>query len=162
MVHGYSHLPYHARLRPSLNELRFFDIEIAENLLYQNDGSELRTYVWDVAIFEDTYALIERFLRERGLAESSRLRFFEFRLMSFQAENVEDEFELELRRLEWLADRCSIEGGFEISLDAIPVNIISLESDNGSEDGATRSFPMFSGADKVLEEDEYETETEAE
>ncbi|KAL1714141.1 hypothetical protein EV715DRAFT_295407 [Schizophyllum commune] len=134
---------------PLLNELLFFDIEIAENLLYQKDGSELRAYIWDVAIFEDAYALIERFLRERGLAESSRLRFFEFRLMTFQEENVENEFELELRRLEWLAERCSIESGLEISLDAIPVDeldIISLESDDESKD----------------EENEYETETEAE
>ncbi|KAL1703837.1 hypothetical protein EV121DRAFT_207028 [Schizophyllum commune] len=150
---------------PLLEELRFFDIEIAENLLCQKDGSELRAYIWDVAIFEDACALIEKFLRERGLAESSRLRFFEFRLMSFQEENVEDEFELELRRLEWLADRCSIERGLDIGLDAIPVDkldIISLESDNESEDGATRYFRLFSRADKFLEEEEYETETEAE
>ena len=37
-----------------------------------------------------------------------------------------------------------------------------VESDNESEDGATRSLPLFSRADKFLEEDEYETETEAE
>ena len=113
---------------PLLEELRFFDTEIVENILCQQDGSELRAYIWDVAIFEDAYALIEEFLRERGLAESSRLRFFELRLMSFQEENVEDEFKLDLRRLEWLSDRCSIERGLDISLDAIPVDKLDIRA----------------------------------
>ncbi|KAI5899242.1 uncharacterized protein SCHCODRAFT_02682277 [Schizophyllum commune H4-8] len=130
---------------PLLEELLFYNMEIKESFLCSQDELELRKDIWDVAIFEETYAFIEKFLRERGLAESSRLRLFQFRLLSFEEDNVEDEFELALRRLVWLAARCLTEKGLEIDLDAIPIDkldIIPVNSDSESEDSATRSFPV--------------------